>query len=521
MTEPSQFISLILVSNVFVATCVLGILSIADAAKRRRANRIRADEGDVVYLFSDEHLVDASVLARQVLKTVSLPGSDWQKFVALYSAGAPTLCQQMAHLVEQGQIEITCDSGRRIKATWVEGVARIAVLGPDEPESNSRLSSSIAQASQREAHWLRDTLNTLPAMVWHEDEAGHLLWANDMYLARANQVARPGGQSIWPPARLFDIDTATIPVKGSTQRMNLQQADGESWFDVHAQAFDGRIVLTATSAERVVAAEKKRRDFVQTLTKTFSHLSFGLAVFDQNRRLGLFNPALTQMTRLDIEFLAARPTLSALLDHLRKNRIIPEPRDYAAWRAEVLEAAQTPNGGYDANWEIASGQTYHVCGRTHADGSFALTLEDVSKEVSLTRRHRSEIDLAQSALDALDEPICAFNETGALSLTNRAFDRLWGIDPRRVLGQLTILDMVRIWQSKCLPSPVWGELRDLIGGHEPRGDWSSTVRMIDGSLMTVQINPAANGATMIVFAPCAEPKVSFGSQRGLQVVPAI
>ncbi|MEO8531135.1 MAG: PAS-domain containing protein [Deltaproteobacteria bacterium] len=519
MTEPSQIISLILMSNLAAAGGVLGVMSVVEGLKRRRTRRVKATQGEAIYLFSDEHLVDASATARHMLKTVALPGTDWQKFVALYSAGAPTLRQQMAHLVEQGQITIRCDNGGQIKATWLDGIARIAVIEPDAPEGDGRLAKSIALAAQREAQWLRDTLNTLPAMVWHEDEAGNLLWANDNYLSRANQIAGIEAQSIWPPARIFHVDTDAIPDRGTTQRMNLPQSDGEAWFDVHAQPFEGRIVYTATSAERVVAAEKRRRDFVQTLTKTFSHLSFGLAVFDKSRRLGLFNSALTQMTHIDAEFLAARPSLSAFLDHLREKRVIPEPRDYAAWRAEVTDAALAPNGCYDASWVLASGQTYHVCGRAHADGSFALTLEDISKEVSLTRRHRNEIELAQAALDSIEDPVAGFDEAGALTLTNQAFDQMWSIDPRRVLGQMTILDLVRIWQSKSLPSQMWGELRDLISGHEPRAEWSANVTLLDGSVMNVRINPAVNGSTMVIFSKHESPVVSFETHRRREALP--
>ena len=45
-----------------------------------------------------------------------------------------------------------------------------------------------------------------------------------------------------------------------------------------------------------IRAEQQLRDFMQTLTNTFSHLTTGLAVFDRDKRLALFNPALTDLT---------------------------------------------------------------------------------------------------------------------------------------------------------------------------------------------------------------------------------
>jgi PAS domain-containing protein len=520
MTEPSSLIGIVLVANLGAGVLFLLALAGLDLLKRRKTARIRVEEGDLVFLFRDEDVVDASPLAQRQLNAITQPGSDWQKFLILHAGDFPDLAGEMAQLVGREQISLEAANGRRIQATWCDGLARISVFEPATGDGDGRLSRSIAIAAQREAHLLRDTLNSLPALVWHEDAQGTILWANDAYLARASRISSPDRQQLWPPERLFALKTAEIGPDGETRRATVQGAEGDAWFDVHIQPVDGRFILTATSAERVVQVEQSRRDFVQTLTKTFGQLNFGLAVFDKQRRMGLFNPALTQLTRLDIEFLAARPTLAAFLDQLRERRVIPEPRDYAAWRAEITDAALTPGrGGYESNWLLASGQTYRVCGRCHVDGSFALTFEDVSKEVSLTRRHRAEIELAQGALDAIDDPVAAFSETGALALTNRAFDRMWGVDPSAVLGQMTILDLMRVWQSKALPSQVWGELRDLIAGHEPRSEWSGTATLLDGQVLSVRVQPSIGGSTMVIFSPRDVPVVNFESARGAMSLP--
>jgi len=52
-----------------------------------------------------------------------------------------------------------------------------------------------------------------------------------------------------------------------------------------------------------------QRNFVQTLTKTFAQLSIGLAIFNRERQLVLFNPALIDLTALPADFLTGRPHL--------------------------------------------------------------------------------------------------------------------------------------------------------------------------------------------------------------------
>lgn len=72
-------------------------------------------------------------------------------------------------------------------------------------------------------------------------------------------------------------------------------------------------IYHAVDVNAVVKSEIAQRNFVQTLAKTFAQLSIGLAIFDRNGQLALFNPALIDLTELPAEFLSGRPTLFVLL----------------------------------------------------------------------------------------------------------------------------------------------------------------------------------------------------------------
>ncbi len=166
-------------------------------------------------------------------------------------------------------------------------------------------------------------------------------------------------------------------------------------------------------------ARDNQRNFVQTLTKTFAQLSVGLAIFDADRRLVLFNPALHDLTLLPAEFLIARPTLFSFLDRLRDHQMIPEPKDYSSWRDQMgaLESAAA-EGSYHETWPLPNGQTFRVTGKPHPNGAIAFLLEDISDEVSLTRKFRSQIDISAAVIDNLETAICVFSSSGSLVLAN-------------------------------------------------------------------------------------------------------
>lgn len=294
------------------------------------------------------------------------------------------------------------------------------------------------------------------------------------------------------------------------------------WFDCTVAEVGGEKLFSAIERTDAVIAETRLREFMQTLTKTFAQLPIGMAIFDRDRELVLFNPALIELTGLPAELLTRRPTLVSFFDTLRERRMMPERRNYKEWREAIanLEAAAA-DGSFEETWSLSEGQTYQVTGRPHPDGAIAILFEDISSEISQTRRYRSELDLSQSVLDGLEPAIAVFSPSGALSMANNAYTELWGHHPEDSLGAVTIADATRHWASKSLPSPAWGDLRDFVGGGSMRVEWQSSVRLKDGRLLDCRFTPLSTCATLVVFEPrtaAAETGKSEGQQSVLNAV---
>ena len=274
-----------------------------------------------------------------------------------------------------------------------------------------------------------------------------------------------------------------------------------SWFDVHRHALDDGALRFAVPADATVRAERALREFVQTLTKTFADLPIGMAIFDRQRQLQLFNPALIDLTQLGADFLSARPTLYALLDRLREARMMPEPKDYRSWRQQMTALEQAAAAGHHVEtWSLPGGQTYRVTGRPHPDGAVAFLFEDITSEVSLTRRFRAELELGQSVIDAMDEAIAVFLPSGELATSNAAYAELWGVDPGATLGRVTLLDSVRVWQEQTRPSPMWSRIRGFVGRIDERKVWGGEVELGSGQRLACRFVPLPAGATLAGFS---------------------
>lgn len=342
---------------------------------------------------------------------------------------------------------------------------------------------------------LRAASENAPYPIWVTQTGGNISWCNAAYERLDAQISRNASA---PDAPLF-----TLPETKQTdrpERISIRDTDRNRtyWFDVLTRSTGQDQMHFAFDVHAVVNAEAAQRNFVQTLAKTFAQLSTGLAIFDRNRQLVLFNPALIDLTQLPPDFLSGRPNLFSVFDMLRNNQIMPEPKSYANWReriADVVTAAS--DGNFLETWNLPTGQTYKITGRPHPDGAVAFLFEDISAEISLKRQFREEMLVTQSALNALNEGIVVFSPQGTLIQINEPMMQDWGLPAPGPDMTLTVTDATRIWQKSCRPNPLWGEIRDFFSDQSNRTSWSGSVSRKDGQTAEVAVSPIAGGAILV------------------------
>ena len=161
--------------------------------------------------------------------------------------------------------------------------------------------------------------------------------------------------------------------------------------------------------------------------------------------------------------------------------------------------AAAADGRYQETWSLPSGSIYQVSGRPHPDGAVAFLFEDITAEVSLTRRFRAELEMSQSILDHVDDAIAVFAANGVLTLSNEAYRNLWQVDPDASFADVTILDATRDWQERAKPTPAWGDMRDFVAGSADRNMWWTTVTLNSGAEVTCTVHPIHDGATLVSF----------------------
>ncbi|MEM9813666.1 MAG: PAS domain-containing protein, partial [Pseudomonadota bacterium] len=289
---------------VAAALAAFGFGALFDRWIARRADRSRSApvrltvDGDASLIASDRR-----ALAR-LLPSGAGPPRDVASLLKRLKGAAP-IASRIATLLKDGtpfEETFSPPDGPALRLTGrLTGfVAEIAIreVHPSEAESvradrrEAELRARLAQAEGR--------LNRLPIPIIEMDPSGMPIWANPAFedLSRrrlTGQAVRDllsdsgGGPRAYPSAK------GSEPIW--IRPLRIADAEGA--------------LLVALDADAEAVADGARLRVMNTLADTFAHLNVGLAVFDNDHKLIMFNPALCVLLGLDTVGLAARPSLRA------------------------------------------------------------------------------------------------------------------------------------------------------------------------------------------------------------------
>lgn len=491
--------------------CAIGLIALWIRTNSTSAMTTRTlmqqAEGSITFLFDDEVLVDVTPRARALMEQCKSQRSDWENFLTLLSARFPHLRSQCKDLASVGRKTIAPNDSQNgwIEAEYWNGLARITLV-QDKDHPDQTLDPLTTAAMEHELATLRSIGEDSPQLIWKRDAEGVLVWANRAYIELSEEMNPLGPNDVlpWPPRDIFEGAVAPLGAAPliDMHRIDVPGQEKPIWYEVTSLKRGTDTIHFAVDSSAVVFARDAQRTFVQTLTKTFAQLSVGLAIFDADRRLVLFNPALVDLTTLPTEFLIGRPTLFSVLDRLRDQHMIPEPKNYASWRDQTmaLESAAV-EGSYHETWSLPNGQTFRVTGKPHPNGAIAFLMEDISDEISLTRKFRSQIDTTTAVIDNLAASVAVFSSSGSLIMANRSYRQLWGAQAEGSLNSRDFQDELATWQATSAPSPVWLKLKETFARGGGDAAWDGTIWLDSHVELLCHYAPLPDGNHQVTFMP--------------------
>jgi len=365
-------------------------------------------------------------------------------------------------------------------------------------------------ALARDIRSSRALLNTLPMPVWLRGQDGRLIWVNDAYVTAVD--AKSELEVLERQIELLEnrqrkaVAKSIAAGQSYKARVHLVAGGERKAHDIVVLPVDGMTAGAAVDVTDIETVQGELDRQIAAYDKTLDRVETAVAIFNREQQLVFHNAAFTKLWSLDTDWLATRPSDSAILDRLREIGVLQPVVSHRDWKAQVLACygAGTP---LEDTWHLTDGRIVHVMAEQRPDGGVTYLFADETERIALESRYNAFIDVQRETLDSLKEGVAVFGTHGRLKLFNKAFCDIWRMPARKLAELPHVGEVIAAAQSLHPDNDTWTRIgRAATAFLDERETFAGQMNRGDGVVIDYALMPLPDGATLLTFADVTDAK---------------
>ena len=271
----------------------------------------------------------------------------------------------------------------------------------------------------------------------------------------------------------------------------------------------GGIAYDLTELDKATSTLKSHIDANE---RTLDQIHTAVSIFGANKELLYYNTAFKTLWALDDATLAGRAYHGEILSTLRNSGKLPEPSDFAKWKSAQLalyhvdlsaDDAIRDGDAPDEVWALPDGRSILVSKQRHPFGGVMVAYEDITEKISLEAEFNTQINVQKATLNNLAEGVAAFGADGSLRLFNKAFQKLWRLDPKDLNGEPHLENVLeQVAKLADTSDEIIDQIRRSVTSKSPVDRVSVTgtkLTLNDGRTFEFGLEPLPDGAMLTYF----------------------
>lgn len=355
---------------------------------------------------------------------------------------------------------------------------------------------------------LAGLIESAPIPMWHRTPDLKLSFVNQAYvdavsaesgdvvIENAVELVEPvdGETAIARAAKAHELGVPTERLVASTvagERRQMRVIDiplGETG-----------VAGLAIDVQELMDARGDFRRLADTQRDLLDKMSAGVAQFDVDRAISFANLPFQRIFGFREEWLGAKPEFARVFERMRDNNKLPEVRDFPQWRAErenwFLSAVPV-----EENWLLPDGTHLRLLAQPTPDGGLILIFEDRTEQAQLASARDTLLRVRTATFDNLFEAIAVFASDGKLSIWNRRFGEIWGVEEAVLAKHPRFDELLASIAGQLQKASQVSILRELlqmtISSREPR---RSQIRFADGRVFQFSTVPLPDGNALLAM----------------------
>ncbi len=391
-----------------------------------------------------------------------------------------------------------------------EAITHVAWLRDVTEETRGRVRLTAA-AEERDN--LQAVLDAAPFPIWLRDEELSLHWANRAYIAAVEaellsdvvleeRELSPRGHLDSPYEMAVEAQNEgrthhhnrSLVIAGERRLMDIANVPLE-----HRPGQKPRVVGFALDQTDLSELRNDLNRHRTAHNETLDELTTAVAIFNPDRTLAFSNRAYARLWQLPEDWLAEGPSQEEIIEVLREKRRLPEQADFRAWKQTQLDLYNRLIEPFEELWYLPDGSMLRVVAQPHPLGGLLFLYEDVTDRIALETSYNTLIAVQRASLDRLFEGVVVFGSDGNVQLRNAAFQKIWNLDDRALLGQPHVNDVLNACE-RCISADDRAEiLAHVLGSDGERRPSQKRLTCQDGRIVDYTFVPLPDGATLHTF----------------------
>jgi signal transduction histidine kinase len=416
---------------------------------------------------------------------------------------------------------IVTSEGRAIEADGRVAGGQVALWLTDPAARMAEDGGIMGKVRERtsDLHGALSLLERAPVPAWRRGADLSLVWVNRAYV---EAVEATNAALVLRDQVELDPSVRKIAEKAATDR---RPAEGRIIVNIRGErrvfkvvetpmhgageAAVGGIAIDTTELDRT---RTELRQHIEANRRTLDQIPTAVAVFSSSQSLIYHNRAFLQLWGVEDGDLAGHPTHGEILDRLRHAGKLPEPADYASWKAEQLHlytaelaapGAERDGEAPDDVWNLPDGRTLRVARARHPLGGVLVVFDDITERLSLETKYNTQLNVQRATLNNLSEGVAVFAADGALRLYNTAFQKLWRLDADLLASRPHIDRILGNLKGQAVKAgDLLADIKRRATSLSPEDRVAlkdASVSLVDGRTVAFGTEPLPDGATLVHF----------------------
>ena len=350
----------------------------------------------------------------------------------------------------------------------------------------------------------RAAMDALHIPVWVRGSDMQLRWGNTTFLSLVG--ASSPEEAVRKNATLdrSEIELANAARDGAdivnARRYMTATGERRALTMNLARLPDESIAISAIDVTETVRTEAAMQIAADASADLLDKITIAIAVFGADQKLISNNGLYARMWSFPQDWLDTHPTHGEILDRLRESRLLPEQRDFAAWKKQNLEQFEDGGKHNEDFWHMPNGRSLRVVAEPHMLGGLFFTYEDVSEPLQLKATIASLQAVQKATLDTIEDPVAIFEPDRRLTQSNRAFAKLWHLASQELANEPHFTKIAALCVARIGRDSIWDIVSSAVTSQNPErySEWGNVTRP-DGRIIALAPARLPNGATLITF----------------------